>query len=349
MGIDALRIVAMFLIVLGHVIRFKYDFFEASFSHQLSQYILLDCISTITLVGVNAYAMISGYVMVGRSLSFKKLLSLWFQMLFYSIGIAVVGKVLHLSIPHHPFWKYCLPLTQNLWWYMTAYFGMYPFLPFINKSLKIMNKWELLLGGCMLTIAFSLIPNLVHNRNLFQLEQGYSVVWLLVCNCFGAIAFLLKDDIYSFLVKRMHFSLGALLVLCIVVLTIMTLFKDLVHFPLKGRIICLFDDYTSPLMLLFSLVLLLFFSRLSIPAGWQPSILLLSSLTLPVYLIHVHPVVWVNYITNKAYSIPMQNHTAFGCVGIAFGLAIVFFTICSILGFCQVKLFGLVRHVCEKR
>ena len=81
-GIDALRIAAMFFSVLGHVVRFIFNYHDETIPHNNINYIIIDCISNITLVGVNVYAMISGYVMVGRSLTFKKLLPIWFQMFF---------------------------------------------------------------------------------------------------------------------------------------------------------------------------------------------------------------------------------------------------------------------------
>ena len=215
-----------------------------------------------------------------------------------------------MTIPHHHFWKYCLPVTQNIWWYMTAYFGMYAFLPFVNKSLQNISKRELLSGGVLLLIVFSVIPCMVRNRCLFQLEQGYSVVWLLVCYCFGAILFSLKDDIDRFLKSNSSILAGLPLCICIVILVILTLLKDLwfYRFPMLMRINCLFDDYTSPLMVFYALALLLFSSRLDFPTSLQPFIIQLSSLTLPIYLIHVHPIIWQEYFSNATYRFDIQNY-----------------------------------------
>ena len=195
LGIDLLRIVAMFMIVYGHVIRFSFSSFSATLSHDSSQYIWLTCLNYFCLVGVNIYAMISGYVMVNKEPSISKLIPMWLQLVFISLAIAGFARLFHCDITNKPLWKYALPISQKCWWYMTAYFGMYPFLPFINHALRKMTKRELLTGGGFLIVFFSLIPTCSRNRNLFELEHGYSVVWLLVCYILGAIIFLLQNDV----------------------------------------------------------------------------------------------------------------------------------------------------------
>ncbi len=103
-GIDLLRVVAMFLIVLGHIVRFSFNYFDEGFPHNDYHYILLDCITNITLVGVNAYAMISGYVMVRRRPHISKLVPMWLQLSFISLMMAFVAKLIHIDLADKPLW-----------------------------------------------------------------------------------------------------------------------------------------------------------------------------------------------------------------------------------------------------
>ena len=345
-GIDLLRIIAMFLIVLGHIVRFSFNYSDEGFPHNDIRYIILDCISNITLVGVNAYAMISGYVMVKRTPHISKLLPIWLQLFFISLTMAFVAKLIHIDLADKPLWKFALPISQNCWWYMTAYFGRYPLLPFVNRALNNMSKKELLVGGYSLLSIFCLLPLLAHNAKLFQLEFGYSVIWLLVCYILGAMLFIMQDDIES-LLTRIHLSSSKMLLCTVLLLILLTLINDCVlTLPILGRFLyCLYYSYVSPIMVIYAIALILFFSKLKIGNKWQKSIVLLSSLTLTIYLIHCHPIVFKQLFFSPAHRILAQNHSLTQILGISFGYALFLFITSAVLGFCQIRLFKFIGNL----
>ena len=348
LGIDMLRIVAMFMIVWGHVARFSFDFFDKSLSHDSCQYILLNLIHLLCLVGVNVYAVISGYVMVNQIPRLRKLFSIWLQLVFISFSVAWCARSLNVDLAGRPLWKYALPISQNCWWYMTAYFGMYPFLPFINRALANMAKREMLiLGGCII-VFFSLCPTFLRNRNLFQLEHGYSCIWLLACYVLGAMARLVQDDIEAFLCK-FHLSIGKVLAGTILIIMFLAIAQGFVSGTAVGKVVLhLYDAYVSPLMLLYAMAILLFFSKLRIPDFLGKIVLFISSLTLPIYLFHIHPVVAAQLFFASKHRFYAQNYSCVSILFISLAFAIMLFAASGILGFCQMSLFRLCKKALKR-
>ena len=138
-GIDALKIVSMFMIVLLHI------FGQGGILNTLPQfstrYNITWLIEIMSLCSVNCFAIISGYLYVDKKYTFKSLISLWFQVIFYSITI--IG-VLKLAVPERINYTYItkmfLPTMSHSYWYFTAYFGLYLFIPLLNIILKHCNK-----------------------------------------------------------------------------------------------------------------------------------------------------------------------------------------------------------------
>ena len=107
------------------------------------QYKDLYKLNTTVFWHVNTYIFISGYIGY-KSTKYSNLLYLWLCVLFYSIGII---KCLRLYKPQIYKKKINLmnffPVLTKQYWYFTSFFGMYLFLPVVNKGIENINKSQL--------------------------------------------------------------------------------------------------------------------------------------------------------------------------------------------------------------
>ena len=84
-GIDALRMLAMFMVVISHIL-IQGGVLNASgrFSSQYEAGWLLE---SVAFCAVDVYTLISGYVWVYAKYRYRNIIELWLQVLFYTISI----------------------------------------------------------------------------------------------------------------------------------------------------------------------------------------------------------------------------------------------------------------------
>ena len=180
-GIDLGRIISMYGIIIHHIL-----LWGRGISH-FRQYKELHYLDTLINWHVNDFIFISGYVGY-KTTKYSNLLYLWFCTLFYSLGI-----IKYFSIYKPNLYKKQIdfndffPVINIQYWYFTAYFGMYLFLPVYNKGLEHINKSQLKvmiisLIGVYIVLKDCIIPQ----KDIFQMRDGYSVIWFLIFYSTGA-------------------------------------------------------------------------------------------------------------------------------------------------------------------
>ena len=104
--------------------------------------------------------MISGFVGF-RSHNYSNLIYLLFQTFIYNYGIALYYKITKpnsVKDLNH----YLYPLFITDYWYFTAYFSMYFFLPIINSGIKEIGKREFGLFNLSIFSFFSCFSQISH-------------------------------------------------------------------------------------------------------------------------------------------------------------------------------------------
>ena len=180
-GIDLARIVSMYSIIVEHVLG------HGRALTKFSKYKELYFINIMFLYGAGTYTLISGYIGF-KSNKYSNLLYLWFWTIFYTSSITFyvnkfgskfkAGKVNYTNF---------FPVIFGVYWYFTKYFGMYLFLPVINKGIAYLTKCEL--RNVLMSFIFIYIieRNIMNPRgDPFILYNGCSVIWFLICFIMGA-------------------------------------------------------------------------------------------------------------------------------------------------------------------
>lgn len=276
-GIDFLRIFAMFMIVVTHVLG-KGGVRDSVAGTVDVHFLQTWIIQASVYVAVNCYALISGYVGFRSNFKYSKVANLWLQVAFYSIGITLFFLILGKDIGSNDWLAAFFPVITGQYWYVTAYFGLMLTMPFFNIALPRMELSDLAKMIVTGFIVFSLLPVLLDTSvSEFSLSKGFSMTWLILLYIAGA--FLARIDLKKY---NKPFILIGIYVLSIAATLI-----------LKYTVSEKWYWYTSPTISLGALALFILFVNLKIsPSGKLVSFIkFFAPATFGVYLVHLHPLV----------------------------------------------------------
>lgn len=184
-NIEALRILAMFMIIVGHAIGHNH-LLEKMNPHDFSYYIIL-FLQVICGVATNIYVMISGYLLCQKRFKARRLLSIWVQVLFYSMGCYLLFTIL-ASEPFSIFSlvKAIFPISGNQYWFARVYFGLYILMPFINIFIHAMDKQQHQFLLFVSLILFSFWRSFIPFATTLNVEGGNSIIWFIVLYVFAS-------------------------------------------------------------------------------------------------------------------------------------------------------------------
>lgn len=333
-GIDLLRLVAAYYVVLLHTVNHGGIYLAAV--PQSGQEMICRLLLIVSFCAVNIFGIISGYVGYReppKKISYAGYLPLWLTVVFYGVLYAAVYKVLQPgSVTGRDFFSACLPVTGDLYWYFSAYTLVYFFSPFLNRMLYHSSEQELkqlfLLICCLcVTVEYLGSP--------FALEDGYSALWLVLLYLVGGI---LKKT-----------GIGSKLPAAAAILLVIVLDLGFFCLGLKWPEITLFSfrcsldvryGYVTPVYLAAALLHVIAFSKFRFRRIPEKLIAFAGPAAFAVYIANTNPLFWEHFMTNRftawAGSSPvgiLARTLAFSC---AFVLAVV------VADFCRQKLFALL-------
>ncbi len=331
-GIELLRIFAMLMIVSLHTIGAQ-PWYGKEYG-DITQ-IIFGCISAFCSCGVCCYAMITGFFITkseGYNLNINRIFVLWLEILFYSISIALLFKYFGypkgISI-------YLTPIINNIWWYATAYFGMIVLLPVICSAVVNLSARTLVIGSIFLYVLYSLLPVLSMRSNLWNLNGGFSALWLLCGAFFGGTVRKICDN-YKLNYKK--------ILIAFIIFNVFFMILVVLRWADRrtGFIWHLACNHISPFYVVNGGLLLLLFHQIKIKYDWlKKIILMIAPLSFSVYLIHSHPLIWEKYFCSpfidiKGIMLPIK-------IAYFIFLVMAIYLACSAVDFLRRKLFDLLR------
>lgn len=186
-GIDLLRMVSMLMIVVLHLLRFGGVY--SSDSPAINR-MIISIIDMCCICGVDCFAIISGYVGLNARHRYSSIINLWFLVFFYSVLFSIT---FFIATPDRvgldSLVKSFFPLLSKQHWYFSAYFGLFFIMPIINKGIMMLSDIQLRNITLCLIMIFSVLStlgNFWNKESLFNVEFGYSVLWLMVLYIVGA-------------------------------------------------------------------------------------------------------------------------------------------------------------------
>ena len=282
-NLEILRIVSMILILFHH---FYYNNINLDYSNLTINQFIVQFLSSAGKIGVNCFVLITGYFTIESKFKIKKLLKLYGQILFYSIGGGIIAvTVFHTNIGIKDLIKTILPISYNNWWFITTYIIVYLLSNYINKFLKSISKKEYIFLVALLLVIWSIIPSFINGKIEFS-----TIDWFILLYMIGAY---IKLYVNNNTINNKKVAILLSILICLSALSIIVLDKfynkieiDPLHFALPMNQI---------LPLLISICLFIIF--LNYKCNNSKIINKIASCTLGVYLIHTHlllrDIIWI--------------------------------------------------------
>lgn len=325
-GVDTLRIVSMLMIVAVHI--FTQGGVLAAAERGSAGWYLAWALRIFLIVDVNCFALITGYVSVDSRFRASRVVLLWLQLFAYSVAISAVFRLLGVSAfqPRATLF----PVMSGRWWYMTAYFGIVFLVPFIGPLFDRISRRQASMLVCALICVFSLLPS-VYNTDSFKLHGGYAMAWLGILAVIGG--YIKRFEPFK-IIRRGWIIIYAVSMACVCLWKFIAEAAGLAY---PDR----FVNFTSIFVLVGSISLLMFFSRISMAPAVKKVTKFVAPMAFGVYLIHVHPCVWNHLLAGRFAFLAAQNPAVMllGVVGSALGI----FILCAAVDWLRGLLFRLLR------
>lgn len=347
-GIDLLRIFSMFLITILHVLG-EGGVLDATL-WMSKQYIMAWTMEIIAFCSVDCFALISGYVGIKSKFRWYKLVSLWIQVFFYSFIITALFFVFNRKcISNALLINALIPVTSELYWYVTAYFGVFLLMPVLNLGIENISEKA---AKQFVTAAFAffcVLPCIMYQAP-YGLASGASMIWIVILYMLGG--FLKKYEWLRSLSRKkaiLIFAMSTLVVIIYKVTIELGTYRLLGH-AMGGKT---FIQYNSPMILLNAIMLLCIFSKIKVESNFIIKLIIsFSAATFGVYLIHVHPLVFDNIINGFAYR--ATNYSITGLIGYVLVMSFIIYVVCSCIDIARLRVFKffgvdkLLKRVDEK-
>lgn len=344
-GIDLLRIISMLMIVILHVLLHG-GIINNVLTNSWNSYVVW-LLYTAVHCGVNCFALISGYVGISSKYKLSNIMYLWIQAAFYDvIFTAVLITLKPENITLGKVVCAVLPVSSDAYWYFTAYFALFFFMPVINYMMHKMDKKQLnrmILPAILLFSVLSTVAGIA-GGDIFRISNGYSLYWLLILYVIGAYLRKYQDNY-----KYSSVRLFSIFMMCILSGWLGKWGIDFIN----GHLGLHFDNeillrYNSPTMLLAAISLLLFATDIKISQKIGKIIFKISGTTFGIYLIHDNPLIRENILLNRFGQIAKMP-TLEMVVGIL-TVSVAVFVICFCIDSLRLKCFNIlkVKERCQK-
>lgn len=285
-NIELLRIVAMLFILFHH-----YALYNSLYNLEISninKYIGIILFS-LGKIGVNIFILITGYFSIQKRFSIKKLIKLWLEVVFYSVGITLMfimsGKV-QLNLKE--LIKFIFPISFNKYWFITIYIILYILMPFINRYVNKVNKEQYQKLLFILFILCVGLYSIMYSSTAYSMNESLPlsniIFYVLVYLVGGYIRLYGIEKIENIGCKR---TIGCTLLLFCVFIIILV-FSKIIDYKYNKLGNVLFWYTRSNSIFVFVLSILTFYSFKKIKLKEIKIINLLASSCFGIYLIQSH-------------------------------------------------------------
>ena len=329
-GIDALRILAMLMVVILHILG-RGGILDAAVPMSI-QYEAAWFLEIAAYCAVNCYALISGYVGVYSKYRYHNIVLLWLKVVFYTLSITLLFSIsVPGSVSSKDWIKALLPVTGGYYWYFSAYFALFFFIPLLNIAMNKMTQRQHRAIVIVFLLVFSCLQTLF-SREIFGTSSN--AWWLMILYIIGG--YIRKYGLFR------NSSSTKMLGGYITIIILTWLSKIMIEskiFPflriLDGKYLI---NNTSITILLSGIFLLLMFERIHFSPIAVKVIQFFSPTAFSVYLIHANPFVW-NYILADRFAAQAQLPIVSEILSILL-IAFSIFTICSFIDLIRAGIFN---------
>ena len=293
---ELMRIVMMLLIIAGHF--GSHGGFEFPSEGFCANRLWVEFFEVGGNIAVNVFILLSGYFRIqSRGPKTAKLIQLWLQLFFYSIGIYFVFVLAGrdpLSLGEIV--RRALPVSFLKWWFASAYFVLTLFSPFLNRLLNSLGQKQYLRLLALMCFCWCVMPTVTG-----QYFESNNLIWFVFL--YSLAGYLRLYGIRTRLSAGKLIALAAACVALNYLTVVLFGFLSRTHPYFADKVFYFYDFQRVPLLVI-SLLVFLGFSRLPL----KPSrfIRTVASAVFGVYLIHDHEYVryflWLDLFRNREHA-----------------------------------------------
>lgn len=298
-GLDIYRIIAMLMITALHI---NYQHLAMICLYMPKKVFIAGyLIEYACFAGVNCFAMLSGWLMGGKSVAYDRKyfartlhfylkMVLWSLLLYFSCLLLLPGRAAYS-------WEYMklnLLVPVGHWWYISSYFGLLFLMPLLNLALVNISRRNLLHLALLLFAVFSILPTYSLSEGALMLNNGYSTLWLITCFIFGTALREFRNRIME--IRHIKWILSGVLAFCIL-------------YPFGFQLTGIFTEsggygylmnYLSPFCTLQAAVMLLLCADIRIKSPKLTKVItFISANSLGIYLWHTYPLIFNTWIIQQ--------------------------------------------------
>ena len=343
-GVDFVRILAMYNIIFNHCL-----FHGNGFKHFPRYKRQLSLLKNFTDWHNDAFILLSGIVGY-KTNKYSNLLYLWLTVFFYSVGIhKYISHFKKEYIINQDLYIEYYPIISRRYWFFTMYFGMYLFLPILNKGIESISKNEFGLAITSIHGIFIFWRNYKSSKvDIFFMHGGCSILWFFIFYLTGA--YIGKYRVVYLGIKKYIFCLTCLFIFLFFsylffkssqneLPLIIGSFKLDIPIELKQMLNSCND---CPIRVIQSITICLFFLQIHYNKYIVKVICFIGPLVFGVYLLHDNKLIRENVITHIFDNQP-KNVKLISVFNLLLGKALKIFIFCIIIDYLRHLLFTLLR------
>lgn len=300
-GIDLLRIVSMFFIVILHSLGQGGILNNALLNS--NQYKISWFMEICAFCAVDIFAIISGYVSYreeDKPVKYSNYINLWLEVVFYGVIITLIFNIINPQmISSTSYITAMFPVVNDLYWYFTAYTALFFVMPLLNRGIRACGNSSMKKISIAIFVLFSIFGTVF---SIFNLNNGYSFVWIMLLYIIGAT---LKKCEIGKKIKSYKAVIG------ILILYIVTYLYKIYGFEFSSDNINITKDllvsYTSPTILGASILYVIWFSKIKFKNILQKIIKFVAPSAFAIYLINTNKLVWEHIMKDLFIDISNQS------------------------------------------
>lgn len=184
LGIDLLRAVAMFFVVILHFIG-QGGLLDHADPGTL-KYWMLSAAQIMTICCVDLYGLTTGYLMCTKPFRLSRVAKLWATTVFWSVAVScALFVVFPETRTFEELVSMFLPILRGRYWFFTAYFVVMMVSPVLNLVIRNLSRgqYRLLLAALFLT--FGVIPVCSLGYDVMRISGGNHFSWMVALYLIG--------------------------------------------------------------------------------------------------------------------------------------------------------------------
>jgi surface polysaccharide O-acyltransferase-like enzyme len=347
-GIDLIRILGMWSIIIHHILG------HGLVIKKYKKYKILTFINICCNWHVNSFELVSGIIGY-KTNKYSNLIYLWFCVVGYQFGIHYIFRITNKNINiNHVFVYDFFPVIYSKYWYFTKYFGMYIFLPIINRGIANLTKIEQKLLIYSFYIIYIIWNDLMNKKHdVFGIKRGYSIIWFSVSFITGAYIGKYKNNIGIKKIVKWPLLITIYIFSSIICYEMYYYQINSIDNTFLIKIIKILKKIfvmrlNSIPMILQSLSIILLLKDISYNKYISKIICFFGPLTFGIYLLHEHELIKRKFIRNL-FSRDSNNLKKILVVKLVFIRSIYIFFICSFIDYLRYIIFHYflrIKKIC---